>query len=138
MDMENILYKSIIKSNDINELLLKPNKKRFVLFPIIYNDIYQLYKKAESSFWTVHEIDLSKDLNDWTKLNDDEKKNIEKKILKNDSFDNNINKISIEVIIYEIKYFRFYLTITELLFDSKCEDNELYNFILIFIKNKNN
>ena len=73
MDIQNILYKSVLKSNDNNELLLKENKKRFVLFPIVYNDIYQLYKKAESSFWTVHEIDLSKDLNDWTKLNNDEK-----------------------------------------------------------------
>lgn len=73
MDIQNILYKSILKSNDNNELLLKHNKKRFVLFPIMYNNIYQLYKKAESSFWTAHEIDLSKDLNDWVKLNDDEK-----------------------------------------------------------------
>jgi len=73
MDIQNILYKSVLKSNDINELLLKHNKKRFVLFPIVYNNIYQLYKKAESSFWTVHEIDLSKDLNDWIKLNNDEK-----------------------------------------------------------------
>jgi len=73
MDIQNNLYKSINKSNDNNELLLKHNKKRFVLFPIVYNDIYQLYKKAESSFWTAHEIDLSKDLNDWEKLNNDEK-----------------------------------------------------------------
>ena len=43
-----------------------------------------------------------------------------------------------EVILYAVKYFRFYLTISELLFDSNNEDNELYNFILIFIKNKNN
>jgi ribonucleoside-diphosphate reductase beta chain len=73
MDIQNIFYKSVLKSNDNNELLLKQNKKRFVLFPIMYNNIYQLYKKAESSFWTAHEIDLSKDLNDWNKLNNDEK-----------------------------------------------------------------
>jgi ribonucleotide reductase beta subunit family protein with ferritin-like domain len=59
--------------NDIDEFLLKPSKKRFVLFPILYNDIYQLYKKAESAFWTANEIDLSKDMNDWEKLNNDEK-----------------------------------------------------------------
>ena len=57
---------------DSEELLLKHNTKRFVLFPIIHNNLYQLYKKAESSFWTVSEIDLSKDLNDWEKLNNDE------------------------------------------------------------------
>ena len=49
------------------------SNKRFVLFPIMYNDIYKLYKKAVSSFWTVDEIDLSKDLNDWEKLNDNER-----------------------------------------------------------------
>lgn len=65
------------KSNDEQEILLKDNKKRFVLFPIVYNDMYELYKKAESAFWTANEIDLSKDLNDWEKLNDNEKKFIE-------------------------------------------------------------
>jgi ribonucleoside-diphosphate reductase beta chain len=55
------------------KILLRKNNKRFVLFPIYHNDMYQLYKKAESSFWTVNEIDLSKDLNDWEKLNDDER-----------------------------------------------------------------
>lgn len=33
-----------------------------------------MYKKAEASFWTAQEIDLSKDLYDWEhRLNDDEK-----------------------------------------------------------------
>jgi ribonucleoside-diphosphate reductase subunit M2 len=33
-----------------------------------------MYKKAEASFWTAEEIDLSKDMHDWNnKLNDDEK-----------------------------------------------------------------
>lgn len=36
--------------------------------------IWQMYKKAEASFWTAEEIDLSKDLHDWNKrLNDDER-----------------------------------------------------------------
>lgn len=64
---------SINKINDNDEILLKKNDQRFVLFPIKYNDIYQLYKKAESSFWTVSEIDLAKDMNDWVKLNDNER-----------------------------------------------------------------
>jgi len=55
-----------------NEYLLTKNSKRFVLFPIVHHDIYELYKKAESSFWTANEIDLSKDLNDWEKLSNDE------------------------------------------------------------------
>ena len=33
-----------------------------------------MYKKAEASFWTAEEIDLSKDLHDWNhRINDDEK-----------------------------------------------------------------
>ena len=59
---------STSKLNDINELLLEKNSSRFVLFPIKYEPIYALYKKAESSFWTVNEIDLAKDINDWDKL----------------------------------------------------------------------
>ncbi|KAJ3035334.1 Ribonucleotide-diphosphate reductase (RNR), small subunit [Rhizophlyctis rosea] len=56
------------------EPLLKPNSKRFVLFPIQYHEVWQMYKKAEASFWTVEEVDLSKDLIDWeNRLNDDER-----------------------------------------------------------------
>ena len=58
---------------DQDEILLQKSNNRFVLFPIKYNDIYEEYKKAESSFWTSNEIDLSKDLNDWEKLNENEK-----------------------------------------------------------------
>ena len=42
------------------EPLLRPNPQRFVLFPIQYHDIWQMYKKAEASFWTAEEVDLSK------------------------------------------------------------------------------
>lgn len=57
-----------------NEPILQENKDRFVLFPIKHNDIWEMYKKAEASFWTAEEIDLSSDQNDWTaKLNDDER-----------------------------------------------------------------
>lgn len=55
------------------EPLLKENKNRFVLFPIQHNDIWQMYKKAEASFWTAEEIDLGQDLSDWEKLNDGER-----------------------------------------------------------------
>ena len=56
------------------EPILKENKDRFVLFPIKHNNIWEMYKKAEASFWTAEEIDLNPDLQDWdNKLNDDEK-----------------------------------------------------------------
>ncbi|KAH8834049.1 ribonucleotide reductase small subunit [Flagelloscypha sp. PMI_526] len=56
------------------EPLLKESKRRFVLFPIQYHEIWQMYKKAEASFWTAEEMDLSKDLHDWNnRLNANEK-----------------------------------------------------------------
>jgi ribonucleoside-diphosphate reductase beta chain len=73
MDLTNNFYKTIRKETDNDELLLKENSKRYVLFPIIHKDIYDLYKKAESSFWTTQEIDLTKDIDDWGKLSTDEK-----------------------------------------------------------------
>lgn len=38
------------------EPLLKDNPRRFVIFPIQYHDIWQMYKKAEASFWTAEEV----------------------------------------------------------------------------------
>jgi len=58
---------------DQNEPLLRSNPGRFVLFPIQYHDIWMMYKKAEASFWTAEEVDLSKDMKDWEKLNNDER-----------------------------------------------------------------
>lgn len=55
------------------EPLLKDNPQRFVIFPIQYDDIFAMYKKAVASFWTVEEVDLSKDITDWDKLKDDER-----------------------------------------------------------------
>lgn len=55
------------------EPLLQENKNRFVLFPIQHDEIWKMYKQAEASFWTAEEIDLSPDLADWEKLNDNER-----------------------------------------------------------------
>lgn len=55
------------------EPILTPTNERFTTFPIKYHDLWALYKKAVASFWTAEEIDLSKDVDDWEKLNSDEK-----------------------------------------------------------------
>ncbi|ASK51220.1 Ribonucleotide reductase small subunit [Eptesipox virus] len=55
-----------------SEPILKENPNRFVLFPIKYNDIWKMYKKAVASFWTTEEVDLTKDINDWEELTNDE------------------------------------------------------------------
>ena len=56
------------------EDIFQENKDRFVMFPLKYHDIWEMYKTAEHSFWTAEEIDLAQDLTDWEeKLNEDEK-----------------------------------------------------------------
>ena len=55
------------------ELLLKENKDRFVILPINYPRIWEMYKKHEASFWTAEEIDLGDDMKDWNSLNDGER-----------------------------------------------------------------
>lgn len=56
-----------------SEPLLQENKDRFVLLPIKHPPIWEMYKKAEASFWTAEELDLSPDLKDWENLNDGER-----------------------------------------------------------------
>jgi ribonucleoside-diphosphate reductase subunit M2 len=60
-------------SKQINEPLLIADDSRFVMFPIQHDDIWNMYKKQVDCFWRAEEVDLSKDLNDWKKLNKDEK-----------------------------------------------------------------
>ena len=55
------------------EPLLAENKDRFVILPIKYPEIWNMYKKAEASFWTAEEIDLSLDYKDWEKFGDGER-----------------------------------------------------------------
>lgn len=55
------------------EPLLQPDENRYVMFPIQYNDIWEMYKRSIDSFWHTGEISLAQDLNDWNKLNDDER-----------------------------------------------------------------
>jgi ribonucleoside-diphosphate reductase beta chain len=56
------------------EPLLQGSEDRFVIFPIRHPDIWEKYKQHMAVFWTPEEIDLSKDMKDWTeKLNDNER-----------------------------------------------------------------
>jgi ribonucleoside-diphosphate reductase beta chain len=59
--------------SQVEPILIK-NNSRFVLFPIVHDDIWSFYKRAEASIWTAEEIDLSPDLVDWSnKLTEDER-----------------------------------------------------------------
>jgi len=54
---------------------MEETKSRFVLFPLKYHDIWQMYKQAQASFWTVEEVDLAGDVKQWSDvLKDDERK----------------------------------------------------------------
>ncbi len=59
--------------NQEDEVLLRENKDRFVILPINYPAIWEMYKKHEASFWTAEEIDLSDDQKHWDNLSDGER-----------------------------------------------------------------
>lgn len=68
------VHRHKLKEMEKDEPLLVENKRRFVLFPIKYHEIWQAYKRAEASFWTAEEIDLSKDIHDWNnRMNEHER-----------------------------------------------------------------
>uniref|UniRef100_A0A6C0F2J7 Uncharacterized protein n=1 Tax=viral metagenome TaxID=1070528 RepID=A0A6C0F2J7_9ZZZZ len=56
-----------------DEPILCDSSDRYTLFPIQYDDMYQMYKRQVDSFWRPEEVDLSRDLNDWASLTDDER-----------------------------------------------------------------
>ncbi|MFS7968742.1 putative ribonucleoside-diphosphate reductase [Helianthus anomalus] len=55
------------------EPLLAPNPNRFCMFPIQYPQIWEMYKKAEASFWTAEELDLSQNHRQWETRTDGER-----------------------------------------------------------------
>ncbi|CAJ1447574.1 unnamed protein product [Effrenium voratum] len=61
-------YKELEKT----DALLKPNPRRWVMFPLQYPEVWEMYKKHEASFWTAEEIDLAQDNKDWAGLNESE------------------------------------------------------------------
>ncbi|MEQ8338996.1 MAG: ribonucleoside-diphosphate reductase small subunit [Cyclobacteriaceae bacterium] len=86
------------------EPILKENKDRFVLFPIQQNDIWQFYKRAEASFWTAEEIDLSQDLKDWANLNDGERHFIKHVLAFFAASDGIVNENLAENFVSEVQY----------------------------------
>ena len=59
-------------SHSVDEPILHESNDRYTMFPIKYDDIYQIYKRQVDSFWRPEEVDLSKDLTDWASLNENE------------------------------------------------------------------
>lgn len=86
------------------ELILQENSNRFVLFPIQHDDIWEYYKKAEASFWTAEEIDLSQDLRDWANLNDGERHFISHVLAFFAASDGIVNENLAEHFVSEVQY----------------------------------
>jgi len=87
------------------EPILEANNNRFVLFPIQHDDIWGFYKKAEASFWTAEEIDLSPDLIDWeNKLSEDEKHFIKHVLAFFAASDGIVNENLAENFLSEVQY----------------------------------
>ena len=55
------------------EPLLSCSEDRLVLFPIKHQDVWLRCKQQQSVIWLAEEIDVSKDMKDWEKLNDNER-----------------------------------------------------------------
>lgn len=87
-----------------DEPILKENNSRFVLFPIQHDDIWEYYKKAEASFWTAEEIDLSQDLKDWENLNDGERHFISHVLAFFAASDGIVNENLAENFVAEVQY----------------------------------
>jgi len=87
------------------EHILQENKDRFVMFPLKYHDIWELYKQAEHSFWTAEEIDLAQDLTDWNeKLNADEQHFIKMVLAFFAASDGIVNENLAENFLKEVQY----------------------------------
>ena len=65
---------TLSSSSSFQDKLCVEDENRFALFPIKSPSIWNMYKQAIASFWTVEEVDLELDKYDWqNKLNDNEK-----------------------------------------------------------------
>ena len=94
------------KINEVrSEPLLTEENKRFVIFPIEHNDIWEMYKTQEMAFWTAEEIDLAQDLTDWDeKLNSDEKHYIKNVLAFFAASDGIVNENLAENFLSEVQY----------------------------------
>jgi ribonucleoside-diphosphate reductase subunit M2 len=61
---------------DAAEPLLQENtalKNKYTMFPVEYPDVYEMFKKAQSAYWTADEISFAADIPDLEKMNENEK-----------------------------------------------------------------
>jgi ribonucleoside-diphosphate reductase beta chain len=88
----------------MEEPILKPNPNRFVVFPIQHQDIWEYYKKAEASFWTAEEVDLSDDLTHYNNLTEGEKHFVNNVLAFFAASDGIVNENLAENFVNEVQY----------------------------------
>jgi len=54
------------------EPILSETSNRYVLQPIVWNKVWEAYKKHQQAFWTAEEIDFPADISDWEQLSESE------------------------------------------------------------------
>ncbi|KAJ0865314.1 putative oxidoreductase [Helianthus annuus] len=62
-----------LNGGEEQEPILLEQNQRFCMFPVRYNQLWEMYKKAQASFWTAEEVDLSLDVQQWQNLTESEK-----------------------------------------------------------------
>ena len=157
---ETLILKNI-SNIQTNKFIKKPYLENYIIdLSVNLNDeVLKKYiiKNIEKNI--ISKEDIISFINNNFEFNNEDKKNIQLSILKNLLNKNDYQKILINVIIYIVKYFRFYQIVTELLFDFNNDENlcyndsqkishkqafqissenELYNFIYVYIKNNKN
>jgi hypothetical protein len=120
-----------------NKFLKKPYLEKYIIKLSQYTSNNQL---LDNIINLINDEEINNEeiilfLNNNFEWSTSEKKYNEQYFLENDIEETIFFKIAIEILIYQVKYFRFYLMIIELLFDYDTENNELYYFIFLFIKN---
>ena len=99
------------QSERSSEPILQESENRYVLLPIKYPDVWELYQKAVASFWVPNEVDLKSDVEDWeSKLNSNERefiKNVLAFFAASDFIvnENLVERFSSEIMIPEAKCF---------------------------------
>lgn len=88
----------------MEEPILKNNPNRFVIFPIKHPDIWSYYKKAEASFWTAEEVDLSDDLTQYENLSNGEKHFVNNVLAFFAASDGIVNENLAENFVNEVQY----------------------------------
>jgi len=116
-------------NTSFSDPMFERNNQRFVLFPIQYPEIWKMAKTQQANFWTAEELDLTDDLRDWQKLNDNEKSFVKSVLgffaasdgIVNENIDINFSD---EVTIPEARYFYTFQSMIESI------HNESYSLLI--------